>query len=230
LPNGLAGQLVTVRNPGPTSGGSRTEQTVVQQSDYDAAVDNLDQQLEFLLDSQLQNPATTPRGLTLFPVTAQTGTAITSPSAEELIGTVADRFSLSMNSTATVTAVNEALVDDLAQDRLRGSLTGGLTIVGDRVNTTRSPGRVDVEKVAYDVAPSAMVFTNPDSPALAGSVRGKSIAEARSILAPYGMVDISMWPEFIDRLPDQAARINLVVVTPSPAPGPAPSAEPSAQP
>jgi len=221
LPAGLANQLVSVRNPDAVSGGSRTQQTVVQQSDYDAAVDNLDQQLEFLLDTQLHNPATTPAGLTLFPITAQTGTAVTTPTAEELVGTAVDRFSLSMNSTATVTAVNEALVDDLAQDRLRDSLTGGLSIVGDKVNTTRSEPTIDIEKVSYEVAPSATVFTSPDGAALAAAVRGKSIAEARSILAPYGMVDISMWPAFIDRLPDQSARISLVVVPPSP-PSPAP--------
>jgi hypothetical protein len=29
------------------------------------------------------------------------------------------------------------------------------------------------------------------------------------------MVDIAIWPEFVDRLPDQTARISLVVVAPS---------------
>jgi hypothetical protein len=74
---------------------------------------------------------------------------------------------------------------------------------------------VTADTVAYEVAPSALVYAEPNTESLRNAVRGKSIPEAQSILAPYGMVDIAIWPEFVDRLPDQTARISLVVVAPS---------------
>jgi hypothetical protein len=88
-------------------------------------------------------------------------------------------------------------------------------VVGDAVSVSRSPGTVIAETVAYEISPSAVVFAEPDVAALRDAVRGKSIPEAQSILSPYGMVEIAMWPEFVDRLPDQTARISLVVVSPS---------------
>jgi Baseplate J-like protein len=218
VPQGLAGQLVSVRNPDPIAGGTRVEERVVQQSDYDKAVIQMDSELELALAAELNDPQNTPRGLTLFPVTAQTGDTQTNPTSPEIVGTPADTFSLTMSSTATVTAVNQALVEELADTRLRGLLQPGQHLVNDAVDATIGPGEVEGESVAYQVTPTASVFTDPDRAALAAAVRGKSIPEARSILEPYGMVDISMWPEFVDRLPDQTARISLVVVTPSPAP------------
>jgi hypothetical protein len=33
-------------------------------------------------------------------------------------------------------------------------------------------------------------------------------------MAQYGSAELSVWPEFIDRLPDQISRINLTILTP----------------
>jgi hypothetical protein len=81
-----------------------------------------------------------------------------------------------------------------------------------------SAGTASGATVSYDVSLSARVFAQPDQSTLVAGVRGKSISDARQILSAYGMVDIAIWPEFVDRLPDQVARISLVVVTPSPQP------------
>ena len=215
VPAGLAGQLVSVRNPDPTTGGRRIEERVVQQSDWDRAVTQLDEMLEIELAAKLNDPQTTPAGLTLFFESAQTGSPGIEPSQETVVGTAAESFELTMASTATVTAVNERLIDEVAADRVRSTLQDGQVIVEDEVRASRSPGVVDRETVVYDVGATAQVFNDPNLPALVALVRGKSIPEAESILAPYGMVDIAIWPEFVDRLPDQTARISLVVVTPS---------------
>jgi hypothetical protein len=227
LPAALRGQLVTVRNPDPTDGGRRVEEAVVTQADFDAALVALDGKLEGALAAALALPETTPRGLTLFPVTAQIGHPEPVPTQVEVVGAVEPTFTLTFESTATVTAVNESLVDELASDRLRSALTATQHLVGDEVQVSRSAGTVSVETVSYEVSPTAMVYLDPDRAALVTEVRGKSITEARQILARYGTVDISMWPEFVDRLPDQAARISLVILTPSPGPSARPSAPPS---
>ena len=214
----LRGQLVSVRNPDPTDGGSRVEETVVTQADFDAALVALDGLLEQALADALALPATTPRGLTLFPTTAHTGLPLTVPTAPEVVGVAQPTFSVTFTSVATVVAVNETLVDELAEARLRSSLLAGQQILGDQVLTSRSAGTVRIRTIAYEVAPTAAVYAEPDRVALTNSVRGRSIPDARQILAPYGMVEISIWPEFVDRLPDQTARISLIIVTPSPRP------------
>jgi hypothetical protein len=188
---------------------------VVQQSDWNEAIGILDGQLELALASKLNDPATTPRGLTLFFESAQTGRPELDAQQETIVGTEAESFDLTMSSIATVTAVNEGLVDELAEARLRAGLTGDQQLVGDAVDVTHSAGTVTGESVSYDVTPTALVFDEPDVAGLRDAVRGKSIPEAESILSPYGMVEIAIWPEFVDRLPDQTARISLVVVTPS---------------
>jgi len=218
LPAGLRGQLVSVRNPDPTDGGGRVEESVVTQADFDAALIVLEEKLELALGEALALPGTTPRGLTLYPATAQTGFAEPVPTATETVGAVQTSFTVALESVATVLAVNEALVDELATSRVRGMLSADQHIVGDQVATTHSAISVIGETVPYEVTTTASVFSDPDSAALTTAVRGKSIPEARQILAPYGMVEISIWPEFVDRLPDQTARISLVVFTPSPRP------------
>jgi len=214
----LAAQLVGVRNPDPTDGGRRIDVRVVKEADWNEAIVILDGQLERALAAKLNDPATTPRGLRMFFESAQTGRPELSAQQETIVGTEAESFDLTMSSIATVTAVNEGLVDELAETRLKAGLGVDQQLVGDEVDVRHSEGNVVVETVEYEVSPSALVFTEPDIPSLRNAVRGKSIPEARSILEPYGMVDISMWPEFVDRLPDQTARISLVVVTPSAAP------------
>jgi hypothetical protein len=60
-----------------------------------------------------------------------------------------------------------------------------------------------------------MVYDAPDAPDLIAAVRGKTVSEAEAILSRYGMVEISMWPEFVDRLPDQNTRISVTIAPPS---------------
>jgi hypothetical protein len=218
LPATFRGQLVSARNPDPTDGGRRIEEPVVTQEDFDAALISLDAQLESALATALALPSTTPRGLTIFPITAQTGRPDPVPTATEVVGTAQPSFTVSFESMGTVLAVNEALVDELAEARLRVDLTPDQKLVGDAVDTTRSAGRVIGQTVTYNVAPVATAYVEPDRLALVAQLRGKSVADAQRILSAYGMVEVSMWPEFVDRLPDQTARISLIVVAPSPRP------------
>ena len=214
----LGSQLITVRNPEPTDGGRRTEVRTVSQEDFDAALVALSAQLTGSLTTRLADPTSVPRGLTVFTATARMGTAQPDPPPETLVESEAESFALNVSNTATILAVNETLVDDVAEQRLRSQLQPGQQIVGDDITPTRSEGTVSGETVAFQVSHSAQVFAQPDQQALLSGVRGKSISDARQILSAYGMVDIAIWPEFVDRLPDQTARISLVVVPPGPQP------------
>lgn len=215
LPASLAAQLISVRNPQPTSGGRRIEESVVTQADYDAALAALATELDPALAAALADPANVPGGLTVFPATAQLGDATPDLLAAALVGTLVPTFSLALDATGQAIAVNEGLIDELAAARLRANLPIGQTIVGDEVASTRSPGEVAGDAIVYQVAPSALVYSEPDSAAVIAEVRGKTVTEARQLLARYGTVEIVIWPDFIDRLPDQTARISLTISPPS---------------
>ncbi|HUG47259.1 MAG TPA: baseplate J/gp47 family protein [Candidatus Limnocylindria bacterium] len=214
LPPDLAAAVVFVSNLQPTSGGTRLEQLVVTQEDYDAALETLTGALSEELTARLADPATTPRGLTTFPTSVSTDLPLAEPSAAELVGGVGPEFSLALGVTARVLAVDEALVEQLAADQLRSSLGTGRSLVDEGIATSHTPGQVIGETVVYRASASAQVYSQPDRAALLEGVRGKPVSEARAILEQHGSVAISLWPEVVDRLPEQVARINLTILPP----------------
>ncbi len=214
VPESLSAALVSVRNAQPTGGGIREELTVVTDEDYDNAYDTLLQRLPDELQRRLGDPATTPRGLTLFPDSARTVDPRPDQSAGDLVETTGAFFSLSVEATATVLAVNEALVDQVVLERISGQVPAGATMQPESIDSERSAGTVTGDTVAYAVSAAARTYRLPDREALLSQVRGKSVSEAEAIMARYGSAQLSVWPEFIDRLPDQISRINLTILSP----------------
>ncbi len=215
LPAALKTQLVSVRNPDPTVGGQRTEDKLITQADYDAAVAALTDRLDTALVTALADPNAIPRGLTAYPQTASHGAGEADQPASALVDTVAPNFSLALDASSQVLAVNESVIDQIATARLDAALGQGLTMVGDEATISHGPGQVAHDLISYEVDASALTYTAPDQQSLVNQVRGKTLTEARDILSTYGMVDIVMWPDFIDRLPDQVSRIGLTVTPPT---------------
>jgi hypothetical protein len=216
VPDDLAAVLVAggVDNPEPTSGGRRIEQRSVTEDDYAAAVEELDAMLATELEAGLADPATTPRGLTIFPASARIGESFSVPPADQLVGTQADTFSLSVEAPASVLAVNEALVDQVVEERLRLELAGTHVMTGEGSEASRGSGVVVGAVVVYRATATARAYTEPDRDMLLAEIRGKPISEARTILGRHGTVEITIWPDFIDRIPDQLARVNLSIEPP----------------
>ena len=214
VPRSLNAALVTVRNPRPTSGGERTEVPVVTQEDYDAALETLTSRLPGELQRVLADPTSTPRGLTVFATSARTGTAAATVAADDLVDTVAESFSLGLEAPASVLAVNEALIDQVAHDRLRASVPAGATMLGESASISRQPGTAVGTSVVYRVTASAQSYRLPDRAAILEQLRGRTVPEATAIMAGYGDAELTLWPEFIDRLPDQLSRINLTILPP----------------
>jgi hypothetical protein len=166
------------------------------------------------LQRRLGDPATTPRGLTLFPDSARTVDPRPDQSAGDLVETTGAFFSLSVEATATVLAVNEALVDQVVLERISGQVPAGATMQPESIDSERSAGTVTGDTVAYAVSAAARTYRLPNREALLSQVRGKSVSEAEAIMTRYGSAQLSVWPEFIDRLPDQISRINLTILSP----------------
>jgi hypothetical protein len=216
VPPALAAQLVSVTNPDATSGGKHVEDQMISQADYDAATASLSGQLQATLATSLADPQSVPRGLTVFAQTAQLGTTHPDQPASSLVGAVVPTFALALDATAQLTAVNEALIDDVAADRLRALLQPGQRLVSDDISATIDAGTVVGNTIVFNVVANGLGYLAPDPQALVAAVHGKSVADARKALAPYGSADISVWPDFVDHLPDQTARINVTVIAPSP--------------
>ena len=58
----------------------------------------------------------------------------------------------------------------------------------------------------------------PEREPLVAEIRGLPVADARAIIARYGNAELSVWPDFVDRVPDQPARINLTILPPTEGP------------
>ncbi|MEO8626038.1 MAG: baseplate J/gp47 family protein [Candidatus Limnocylindrales bacterium] len=214
-PKSISSQLVSVNNPAPTSGGQRNEAKVVTQADYDGAVAALTERLADALALAIAAPNAIPLGLTPYAQTATHGAPTVEQDSTQLVGTVAPTFDLALDATGQVLAVNEGLIDQIAAARLDAELGPQQQKLGTPT-FSHSPGRVMIRTISYAVHATVQTYNAPDQQSLVSQVRGKTVAEAKDILGAYGAVDIVMWPDFIDRLPDQASRISLTV-TPPPA-------------
>jgi hypothetical protein len=214
-PRSISSQLVSVNNPAPTTGGARNETSVITQKDYNAAVATLTGRLDNAMAVALIDPNSVPRGLTAYPATATHDAPTADTPADQLVGLVATTFDLALNATGHVLAVNEAVIDDIADVRLDAALGPNQQIIGPPPVVTFAPGDVVNGLIVYEVEASALIFDAPDQASLVNQVRGKTVPEAKSILSAYGVVDIVIWPDFIDRLPDQASRISLTVTPPT---------------
>jgi hypothetical protein len=230
VPADLAPQLISVTNPDAMTGGKHVETQVVSQDDYDGAVATLTTNLQSALATALADPASVPRGLVVYPATAQLGASQPDQDGTTLVGVDEATFALALDASARVVAVNESPINDIAQARLRSVLKPGQKLVSD-VSATNDGGSVVGQTVVYSVTATGLGYVDPDPQAILAAVRGKSPANARAALAQFGQADVSVWPEFIDHLPDQSARISITIVAPSPLPtSPPPSVLPSSGP
>ena len=241
VPSGFSSILLKVTNPSATTGGTSTTTTQIQKKDTDAAVATLTRGLKQQFSTWLAAPDALAPGSTAFPKTG----VLSAPSADTdpatLIGVTQTTFQLTMTATGTETAVDESTVTGLAIGRLRTSVAAQFSLVTGSEKVTLGTPRADGEAVVFPVSATASQVRQLDPDTLRQQVKGKSVDEARAILADDGTVDIQTWPGFVDTIPSLEWRLTLTIDTGevSGSPGPAasfagssalPSAQPSALP
>lgn len=214
LSQSLAAQQIQSTNPEAMGGGSREETLVVTREDFAAAVTALTKELDEQLAAALATPATAPRGLRLFPETALRDEVTTDSAAGDLVGTAGETFSLTAESRGTVNAVDEALVKEVAADRLAEGLDPGVRLFPDSIVATLGGAQVVSGSIVYEVTVRGEQYLPPDTAEMVSAIRGKKLSEARGILEARGTVEIVPWPDFIDTVPDDARRIDLTVLEP----------------
>jgi hypothetical protein len=225
VPEGENPTLTKVTNPQATSGGRREEFTLVVQADVDAAVAALTSQLEAQFASILADPATVPAGKTLFPETATTTTPEPTVAPESLVGREVESFELGMTGSGSLIAVDESPLEEIARTRIRGRVEAGHRLVDDSIEVGAPEATVEGQVVTFTVRATAAQVRVLDAADLRALVRGKPVAEARTILAQFGEVELSVWPDWVTTIPTIDARLVLTVDT-----GPSPSFSPSSSP
>jgi hypothetical protein len=214
-PATLRAALVSVNNPEPTGGGTRTETPYVSQSDYDAAMRQLTRELKQALDPAVSARAERETELMVYPGTASRRRTTPDPVAGEVVGRRgAASFELALRATGWVTAVRESDLEPLAEARLRESLDPGYTIFPGSVTVEVGQGRVDGATVRYSLQARGEQSRALDAGALLAEVKGRPVDEARRLLSRYGRVEIEIWPSFVDAIPTFDPRVSLVVGPP----------------
>jgi hypothetical protein len=213
----LAAQLASgggVTNPDPTTGGGRSTAQVASKDDYRQAQAALTRRLQQQLDAEAADPATAQVGLTAYPATATLGKVVFTPAIEDVVGSVVVQFDLTAEATGSMIEVDESQVKGSAAQQLVSSVPPGTRVYQDTVQAQLQPGTVKDGTIVYVASVTGSAYTPIDASTLLQDIKGKSIVEARSILAEYGIADVSMWPDFVPNLPDDVKRINVRIQSP----------------
>ena len=207
-------QLISATNPAPTDGGTREEFTRISRRDVDDALATLEAQLPAELETLLEDPSAAPAGSTLFPETAVLGEATPSVDPETLIAQEVDSFTLGLDALASVLAVDSTPVETIATTALEAAVTPGWELVPDSSRVAVGEGTVRDGVVEFPVAGVAQQVQPLDGETLRQQVMGLSAADARALLAPFGDVELRLWPDMVTSVPTLDPRVTLVILDP----------------
>ena len=222
--------ITQVRNQSATEGGSRTEFPQVAQEDVDKALAALREQLDASFRDQLSDPSVAPPGTTIFDETAVLGDATPTANLEELVGQELEEFELGLTSTGTVVAVDPSPVESIAQSRLESFISPGFQLVDGSVRIEPGAPVIEGQIVRFPVTVEASQVQIPDAAELKRLIMGKTEDEARSLLAPFGQVDLDLWPDWVTTVPTLDARVDVEVRPPLPVDVVEPPSTPTAAP
>lgn len=233
-PSELRTLLVSVANADPTTGGQRQTFPKIVQKDVDSAVAALQSRLQKELATQAADPAQTPQGRTAFPATASLSGVAPTSDPTVLVGQEVASFQLTFTGTGTFTAVDESPLRQLATDRLRASVASDHDLVLDSIAVTVGQPTTSGAIVTFPLDVSASQVRRVDPAAVRSAAKGRSLADARAALAPFGDVQITLWPDWVGSITSIDQRLDVrveagpAVETPSGGPGPGSSSGPGA--
>jgi hypothetical protein len=226
VPRGEDPETLTVRNPDATKGGSREEFPRVSQKDVDAAMEALGEDLDEAFAARLEEPDLTEDGATVFPDTATLGEPAFEPDPESLVGEEQESFELAATATGSVVAVDAAPVRTIAEQRLAASVPEGFRLVDGSSEVTVDPGVVSDGAISFPAVATARQIATLDPAVVEAAIRGRSIEEARTILADFGTADLAVWPDWVTAIPTLDARVDVAIEEPVTVEVPGPSASP----
>jgi hypothetical protein len=222
--------VIRVTNPAATTGGTHLVTQIVAQKDLDKATASLQQQLMDQLNGMVADPSQAPAGTTVFPATMTASAPETSVDPSTLLGQAMDTFDLGMSGTGTATAVDESLVQQLADERIRAGATPGDSLVAGSVQVQVGTAKVDGAVVSFPVTAQASQVGTLDAATIRDLVKGRAVDEVRALLRNYGDATIDVWPGWVTTIPTIDFRLDVQTVSNIPidsGPVPGQSGEPS---
>jgi hypothetical protein len=211
VPSGENSLFLKVTNPGATSGGNRQEFTRITQADVDGALAALNASLQGTFQEALADPSLAAGGATVFPTTGKLGPTTPTVDPATLVGQEVATFDLGLSANGTVVTVDSAPVARIAETQLRATVKPDHELVAGSVDIQVGDAVVVGQSVSFPVSASAEQVAILDPATLKEKVLGKPVADARAILAPYGQVDLTVWPDWAGSVPTFGSRVDLSV-------------------
>ena len=216
IPRGEDPLTLDVTNPDETSGGKRDEFPQVKQADIDAATKALGEGLTTAFEEKLADPALVADGSTVFGETASLGTPTYTVDPATLLGDEIETFDMGASASGTVLTVDEASVQVVAEANIASQVQSGYALVDGSSTIDASPGEVQDGVISFPAIITARQVLLVDPTAIEAEIRGKSLADAQSILDGYGRAELAVWPDWVGTIPTLDARVEVRSTEPAP--------------
>jgi len=223
VPSGENPLFLKVTNPEATAGGTQTDFTRITQADVDGAMTALDTSLHQALAEAIADPSLAVNGATVFDATATLGTTTPTLDPATLVGQEIPTFDLGLSATGTVITADTTPVKGIAETKLRSEVKADHQIVDGSVAITVGEAIVNGQTVTVPVTGTAKQIAVLDPAALRALVLGRSVADAKAILAPYGDVALTISPDWTGSVPSFESRVEVTIQQAVPIETPAPS-------
>jgi hypothetical protein len=227
VPKGKDPQALKVVNPDATTGGTHDEFPKVVQADIDAALKSLATALDAQFQTRLGDPSIVPPGATVFRETATLGKPNPTVDPKTLVNQEVASFDLGVDATGSVIAVDPTPVSTIAEQKVRSAVTPGHELVAGSIHVTVGKATVNGQIVTFPATATAQQIAILDANSLRSRVLGKSLADARAILGPYGAVKLGTWPDWVGSIPTIESRVSLTIGEGVPVETPGPTDTPS---
>jgi hypothetical protein len=195
-----------VTNAEPTTGGLETPHPVIQQSDLDAALAAIEADLRQQLGEALSGE---PDRIYADPPETEIPTIVV---PEDLLGKE-DTPTFELMGTLHVDRAYASRAD--VEATASGALTAplGTDIVADSVVVDVRSAAEQGDSLVVQVSVTAEAAAVIDEAALRERIAGKTVEEATAELGSFGVIDVDLWPPWVDRLPQLPFRITIETVT-----------------
>ena len=223
IPEGYDNVVLSVTNQEPTTGGRHDEFPVIEQADVDAALAALNTALAADFDAKLADTTQVPEGTDLFLETKLLGEATPTIDPATLVDKEQAEFEFGLTAQGTVTGVDPAPLDDIADELIRDEVPSGFTLLEDSIDIEPGTPIVDLSTVRYPVTVRALAKRDVDVDELRADIAGKPLHEARLVLDEVGTSTIEVWPDWVTTIPTMDGRVTITIdgeASPSPAASP----------
>ena len=124
-------------------------------------------------------------------------------------------------------AVDQRPISSIAEQKLRASVKPDHELVAGSIEVSVGPANVSGRVVTFPATASARQVAILDPDALRAMVLGKSLDDARLILARYGDATVTAWPDWVGSIPTIDSRVGVSIEGSVPVETPAPTSSPS---